>query len=123
MKKLSGSNLGQDKYFDQIAFHDPQNRLRSSRAGVFNFTETIFGDDEDEAFTQAMQRSAKQQFDKAKSKQAFYKTWRTFQISDHFPLWLELKTDFANAYLSTVMRRGKRKNKSNDTSQPSPKET
>jgi endonuclease/exonuclease/phosphatase family metal-dependent hydrolase len=104
MRKLPGRNLGQDKYFDQIAFHDPKNRLRSSRAGVFNFTHTIYGDHEAKAYKRAMQRSAKRQFRAAKNKAAFYKNWRTFQISDHFPLWLELKTDFANAYLATVMR-------------------
>ncbi|MDB5344782.1 MAG: uncharacterized protein JWP89_3159 [Schlesneria sp.] len=114
MKKLSGSNLGRDKYFDQIAFHDPQKRLRSSRAGIFNFTDTIFGDDEAEAYTQAMERSSPDQYKRAKNKQAFYKNWRTFQISDHFPLWLELKTDFANAYLASVLHRDKKKAASND---------
>jgi endonuclease/exonuclease/phosphatase family metal-dependent hydrolase len=109
MKRLSGSNLGQDKYFDQIAFHDPKNRLRASRAGVFNFTSTIFGDKEAAAYTESMQRSALEQFTKAKDKTKFYKIWRTFQISDHFPLWLELRTDFADAYLATIMR-GKAKN-------------
>jgi endonuclease/exonuclease/phosphatase family metal-dependent hydrolase len=104
MRKLAGSNLGHDKYFDQIAFHDPRKRLRTRSAGVFDFTRTIFGDKESEAYTQAMERSASEQFRKAKDKSAFYKQWRTFQISDHFPLWVELKTDFADAYLATVMR-------------------
>jgi exonuclease III len=60
LRKRAGSNLGQDKYFDQIAFHDPSKRLRtSSRAGVFNFTPTIYGDGEGEAkaHTKAMERS------------------------------------------------------------------
>jgi endonuclease/exonuclease/phosphatase family metal-dependent hydrolase len=105
MKGLTGSNLTRDKYFDQIAFHDPQKRLQSSRAGVFDFRDSIYGDKEADAYMEAMQISAGKQFEKAKDKTVFYKTWRTFQISDHFPLWLELKTDFADAYLATVMRR------------------
>jgi exonuclease III len=108
LRQLAGSNLGQDKYFDQIAFHDPGKKLRtSSRAGVFNFTSTIYGDGEAEAkfHAKAMERSAAAQFAKAKDKAAFYKKWRTFQISDHLPLWVELKTDFANAYLASVLRR------------------
>jgi endonuclease/exonuclease/phosphatase family metal-dependent hydrolase len=51
LRTLSGSNLTEDKYFDQIAFHDPQNRLKTSRAGVFNFSKTIFGDKEVNAYT------------------------------------------------------------------------
>jgi len=104
IRQLPGSNLGQDKYFDQIAFHDPQQRLRASCAGVFDFTKTIYGDDEAEAYTEAIKRSAPEHYEKAKDKVMFYKIWRTFQISDHLPLWLELKTDFADAYLATVMR-------------------
>jgi endonuclease/exonuclease/phosphatase family metal-dependent hydrolase len=104
MRKLPGSNLGGDKFFDQIAFHDPRKRLHTSKAGIFDFTRTIFGDDEAQDYTRAMERSAGRKFGEAKDKKAFYKTWRTFQISDHLPLWLELKTDFSNAYLATVMR-------------------
>jgi len=107
IRQLPGRNLGQDKYFDQIAFHDPQNRLRASRAGVFDFTKTIYGDDEAQAYTESMKRSAAEQYKKARNKVGFYRTWRTFQISDHLPLWLELKTDFADAYLATVMRGNK----------------
>jgi hypothetical protein len=31
---------------------------------------------------------------------------QSIQISDHLPLWLELKTDIADAYLAKVMRDG-----------------
>lgn len=111
MRKLTGSNLGKDKYFDQIAFHDPQNHLRSSRAGVFDFTETLFSDNQAAAYAESMLRSAKVQYEKAKDKNAFYRTWRTFQISDHLPLWVELKTDFANGFLATVSRNHRAKEK------------
>jgi exonuclease III len=110
MRQLSGSNLGKDKYFDPIAFHDPKKRLRASRAGVFDFTQVVYGDHESDAYEQAMQRSAPEQYSKAQDKASFYRKWRIFQISDHFPLWLELQTDFADAYLATVMR-GRRNQK------------
>ncbi len=32
----------------------------------------------------------------------YAKTWRTFQISDHLPLWVELKIDFSNPYLEKL---------------------
>ena len=31
---------------------------------------------------------------------AFYRRWRTWQMSDHLPLWVEIKTDFTREYLS-----------------------
>ena len=31
-----------------------------------------------------------------------YKTWRTHQMSDHLPMWIELHIDFSDAYLETV---------------------
>ena len=108
MKTLEGRNLTRDKYFDQIAFHDPQKRLHTSQAGVFNFSKILYKDDDEASHAQAMERSAPVQYKKARDKSKFYKNWRTFQISDHLPLWLELQTDFANAYLASVMR-GKKK--------------
>jgi len=32
--------------------------------------------------------------------EAYYTEWRTFQMSDHLPLWVELKIDFSNEYLN-----------------------
>jgi len=34
--------------------------------------------------------------------QAFYEEWRTYQISDHFPLFVELNIDFAAGYLDKL---------------------
>jgi len=47
------------KRFDQnqIAFRDPLKRLRASGASVFDFTRIIYGDDEAEAYMDAMQPS------------------------------------------------------------------
>jgi len=106
LRLLPGSNLGRDKYYDQIAFHDPRKRLRATNAGVYDFTKVIFGDDEASIHAEAMHRSAPEQYEAADDKRKFYGNWRTFQISDHLPLWLELKTDFADAYLAKVMRGG-----------------
>jgi endonuclease/exonuclease/phosphatase family metal-dependent hydrolase len=106
LRRLPGTNLGQNKYFDQIAFHDPQGRLRTSAAGVFDFTQAIYGDGESDAYAQAMERSGAPQPADAKERTASYREWRTFQVSDHFPLWLELRTDFSEAYLAKVMRSG-----------------
>ncbi len=33
------------------------------------------------------------------SLQEYYQEWRTFQMSDHLPLWVELEIDFSDGYL------------------------
>ena len=102
------TNVIRDKHFDQIAFHDPRNRLKASKGGVFDFQQVIYGAREAEQYRSAMERSAPEKFKKAsasaKALEKFYRQWRTFQISDHLPLWVELQTDFADAYLASVMR-------------------
>jgi len=102
------TNLGRNRHFDQIAFHDPKGRLKASKGGVFDFQHVIYGPDDAERYAGAMQRSAPKKFeavaDDAAALRKFYRQWRTFQLSDHLPLWVELKTDFADNYLASVMR-------------------
>jgi hypothetical protein len=31
-----------------------------------------------------------------------YSTWRTYQMSDHLPMWVELHIDFTQEYLDEV---------------------
>jgi exonuclease III len=33
-----------------------------------------------------------------------YEEWRTFQMSDHLPLWVEIKVDFSNKYLDFLKK-------------------
>jgi hypothetical protein len=35
-------------------------------------------------------------------KKYYLSTWRTFQMSDHLPLWVELKIGYSNQYLEKV---------------------
>ncbi|MDT7831032.1 endonuclease/exonuclease/phosphatase family protein [Flavobacteriaceae bacterium S356] len=32
----------------------------------------------------------------------YYKVWKTFQISDHLPMWVEIKTDHSTTYLESI---------------------
>lgn len=85
------SNLAGGKHFDQIAFIAPgiQDQFEHASSGVFPFTKYVYRD-ADEASYQAEMGTAK------------YKTWRTYKMSDHFPLWVELQTDFGRDYLAKV---------------------
>ncbi|MCL3782497.1 endonuclease [Prolixibacteraceae bacterium JC049] len=35
---------------------------------------------------------------------AYYLEWRTFQLSDHLPLWVEIKIDFSDQYLTGLKK-------------------
>ncbi len=103
-----GSNLARDKYYDQIAFHDPKGQLKpTTKAGVFVFTDSIFADNQAELYAKEMDDSAPEKVKTAKDKNKFYNQWRTFQISDHFPLWIEVRTNFADAFLGSQLKRGR----------------
>ena len=42
---------------------------------------------------------------KAKTPEALYRKWRTWQMSDHSPLWIEIETDFADHYLADLTKK------------------
>ena len=42
--------------------------------------------------------------DETKRREYYLNTWRTFQISDHLPLWVELEVDFSAEYLTRLKK-------------------
>lgn len=106
------TNLGEDKYFDQIAFHDPRNLLwpkvrdvpikNVPRTGVFRFLQCVFRDQDLKSYDPEMFQTCGAKYKNNKNKEAFYKKWRTFQISDHCPLWVELRIDFSDPFIAVA---------------------
>ncbi|MCB2115808.1 MAG: hypothetical protein KDE00_05770 [Rhodobacteraceae bacterium] len=76
-------------------------RVSVSDAGVFDVFKHVFreGDDNpaggDEAYFRARMVDVGRSYDN-------YRDWRTHQISDHLPMWAEIETDFADAYLESL---------------------
>jgi endonuclease/exonuclease/phosphatase family metal-dependent hydrolase len=99
------SNVPQDKHYDQIAFIAPdiEDRLELSKAGVFNYYDHVYGDAEEAVYQEEMGEgySAKEP---GRSRTTHYRTWRTYQMSDHLPMWIELKIDFGEDYLRKKMQ-------------------
>lgn len=111
------TNIGKKaRSFDQIAFLEDEHNVESTgRAGVFDFYRVVFRRDEEDqgvyerAMTKTIDDSNKGKpesqkktpyTDRNASKQrTYYNAWRTFQMSDHLPLWVELKIDFSEPYL------------------------
>ena len=102
------SDLGKTKHYDQMAFKlkiEPQMTVFSEgkqRAGTFNFTETIFKPQDLDIYRRFFDDKYTVGQPEDKIKQYYMTSWRTFQMSDHLPLWIELKVDFSNQYLEKI---------------------
>ncbi len=103
LQSIPGSNVQQDKYYDQIALWDGENQLRKAytriqpyRAGVFDFYNVIYREDEENLYRPQMKKPGRDDFYER------YKAWRTHQLSDHLPMWVELQIDFSEEYLTDV---------------------
>ncbi len=97
------SNVQQNKFYDQIAFRIRPDRFGTTgKAGVFNFYETVFTlEDEQEYIPEMGDAYFKGENGKPrKNPSVYYRTyWRTHQMSDHLPMWVELKVDYSDEYL------------------------
>jgi hypothetical protein len=100
------SNFSKSRVYDQIAFlrredeeegEKGEDVFHIGRVGVFDVFSDIFRDDEESLYRADMGESyiECQGDNKAStpdSRQRYYRTrWRTSQISDHFPKWVELR--------------------------------
>lgn len=92
---LKGTNVKRDKEYDQIAFLDRKKRFTVKNAGVFDFYQSVFSANAENLWKETMGEG----YRKSKSRTRYYKDWRTYQMSDHFPLWVELTINHAEDYL------------------------
>jgi exonuclease III len=101
---LKGTNVKMDKYYDQIAFFKRKSVVEMGEgAGVFDFFNHVFTDADLDYFMPELEKLKKTGKTKVKKLDlAYYKKWRTYQMSDHLPLWVELKIDFSNQYLEEI---------------------
>lgn len=79
----------------------------TNKAGVFNMFDTVFRDDQvDEPVYQAyievleQLRIADGGTPYANRQTYFKKDWRTRQMSDHYPIWVEMKIDSTEGFLN-----------------------
>lgn len=116
---IRGTNVAQDKFYDQIAIRPREHFFELARfpdrpsAGAFNYFDVVYRPVADfetyrpemEAFepnraTSNFFRDSKGVARTPDQQRAWYREyWRTYQMSDHLPLWISLRTDNADAYL------------------------
>jgi endonuclease/exonuclease/phosphatase family metal-dependent hydrolase len=96
------SNVAKDKHhYDQVAFRlGPDRRLELLSAGVFDFYESVYRDRDDRTYRKAMGDTY---YPAEDGKVGYYEAWRTYQMSDHLPMWTEFKIEFGEEYLRGIV--------------------
>ena len=106
--KQHPTDLGQTKHYDQIAFHFKLNPAmtvfseKTQRSGAFNFTESVYTPHDMDIYRPHFPPKNVLGKTEEQINKYYLSTWRTFQMSDHLPLWAELKIDFSDEYLQTL---------------------
>ncbi len=107
--ELFPSNLLGTKYYDQIAFSTRKDMLTFLSAGVLDFSRSVYREDHYEHYAPALPERHRdladngEPLDRKKDREYYTKRWRTWQMSDHLPLWVELAVDFSDEYLSRFL--------------------
>ncbi len=86
------TNAKKDKPFDQIAFWEEGtvDKIVVKSAGVFDYFAHVYREED----------MAEYGFTDAKK----YREYRTYKMSDHLPIWVELETDFGTRYLERKVK-------------------
>ncbi len=115
LQEIPPTNVGaKPRFYDQIALRTRENNLEpTGRAGVVDYFEAVYRDADYEAYVAQMMGGRAEDdpqnklsyntngvFRTADQRRAYYRNhWRRRQMSDHLPMWLELKIDFGKDYL------------------------
>lgn len=112
----SKPSTGTAKHYDQIAFktkpevieyvNRPGEGPLGSNAGVFPLFESVFTDDQFDTyadFVKANTASGRKAADEA-ALRSVYADWRTYQFSDHYPMWVRLQSDRSAEYLERLKK-------------------
>lgn len=90
-----------EHFYDQIAVRVKDDRFRVVGGGMVDMYADVFCD-EDRAIYDAVLPAKDPETGKAMDRDALYRKWRTWQMSDHHPLWIEIATDFTDYYLRKI---------------------
>ena len=113
------TNAMKNRYYDQIAFMIRRGELQPGtysefeNSGVFDVFRAVYRPSECAVYQQVceadgrdlskwLKKSDGTARSESERKSYFVKDWRTFQISDHLPLWCSLRINFSENYLKTL---------------------
>lgn len=101
------TNVAGTKYYDQIAFKTRKDLLEfvdnEDNAGVFKLFGSCLTANQLEDYKEAMGKTSALTSNKYNGNVTkYYSDWRTYQLSDHNPLWVRLKVNKSEAYLKRL---------------------
>ena len=98
---FGATNLGGTKYYDQIAFTSEDVRTNFVASGAVDWRRDIFGDQDKSYYQTLIQGERKKAGKKPYGNwdSAYQNYFASFEMSDHLPIWVEIKTDYSDAYL------------------------
>lgn len=105
---IDGRNVRSDKdhFYDQIAVRVKDPRFKVLGGGMIDLFADVFTDTADDRSLYAAHIPAEDpetdEGHRAATPEDLYRKWRTWQMSDHAPLWIEIETDFADQYLGDI---------------------
>jgi hypothetical protein len=93
LQNVPGSNVDKNKHYDQIAYYKKLVRMNpTGRAGVFDFFEHVY----------RLQDESDYAAERAQKPGRSFKDWRTYRMSDHLPMWVEMNIDDGDASLAAI---------------------
>jgi hypothetical protein len=99
LQDIPGSNVAKDKHYDQIAYYKQLQSLSpTGKAGVFDFFEHVY------RVTTAISDESAYAKERQSKPGKNFKDWRTYQMSDHLPMWIEFNVDSADSYLKDLLK-------------------
>jgi len=105
IQSLPGTNVLKNKFYDQIAFKvRPELFETSGNAGVFDYFECVYKVEDEKVYEEEMGQAyiKNDKGQPRKDKAEYYRNfWRTFKMSDHLPMWVEIKIDHTDSFLSS----------------------
>jgi endonuclease/exonuclease/phosphatase family metal-dependent hydrolase len=102
------------KHYDQIAFKTSPRVIRymeekaesplQRSSGVVPLFERIFTEEQFDTYANTVREntSAGRKATNEAELMKAYKKWRTFQFSDHYPMWVRLQTDSSDEFLHRI---------------------
>jgi exonuclease III len=109
---LVPSNIKETHYYSQIAFmvrkHELQLGASKPPAGVFRYYDSVYRAEDFERYYKLAEDKEHwnskngQKLSEEEQRRRYQIYWRSRQMSDHYPLWVELKIDFSDAFLAEL---------------------
>lgn len=91
LQTIPGSNVEKNKHYDQIAYYKELVAMNpTGKAGVFDYYEHVYTEDQADLYKAERE---------AGTAGRSFREWRTYQMSDHLPMWIEFNIEDSRTYL------------------------